>query len=265
MNDFTKRLIPIVQAQIIDAVAQPSFGNLSNDSSQNRTLARIDLTPTTSITDLKVGDTFTIGINIKTFEEVSLNKIALKISFDKTKFSVVDNNPNISGTQIKITNSNFYTENDQDNLANNNDGTITLVISSDEPIDFSEGGEIATITFNAQSSGSSKISVVSGSQGTKLFSDSKSVAYLTSELQLNTKTSSSNTTPTISPTVSITQATALPTPTLLPTISIENRPIEQIPNTSIPDISLIVYFSLGILFVLIGILLSKSTNKKSYN
>jgi len=81
MNDFTKRLIPIAQAQIIDAVAQPSFGNLSNDSSQNRTLARIDLTPTSNISDLKVGDTFTIGINIKTFEEVTLNKIALKISF----------------------------------------------------------------------------------------------------------------------------------------------------------------------------------------
>jgi len=261
MNNFTKRLIPIAQAQIIDAIAQPSFGNLSNDSSQNRTLARIDLTPTTNITDLKVGDTFTIGVNIKTFEEVTLNKIALKISFDKTKFSVIDSNPNVSGTQIKITNTNFYTESDQDNLANNSDGTITLIISSDEPVDFSEGGEIATITFNAQSAGSSKISVVSGSQGTKLFSDSKSVAYLTSELQLNTKTSSGNITPNISPTV--TQITSSPTPTILPTLTIENRPVEQIPNTSISDISLLVYIFIGVIFMLIGLWLSKSSNKNS--
>lgn len=257
MDNFLKRLIPVVKAQSFDAIAQPSFGSISGDDDTVRVLARIDLeTPKNSF---DIGETFTVSIRIRTFEDVSLNRLTLRVLFNPNILSVVDEDPNTSGTQIKLTETSFESPTDSDNSVDNQQGIITLIANSAQPINFSESREVAQIRFNTQTQGSTRVTIQGGSLGSRLFNNTQSVAFTSSETQITVSNIIVDTTPTpttiLTPTIT-TQLT--PTPTPIPQTQPE---ISTIPDTSLEEtIPFIFPIFFGLILLAIGLSLVPKQN-----
>ncbi|MCS7317438.1 MAG: hypothetical protein NZZ41_03835 [Candidatus Dojkabacteria bacterium] len=252
MNNFSLRIIPIVHAQSIDAIAQPSFGTLSNGGIPiDNSLVKIDLE--SQKTTFGIGETFKVKVKLVSQDDLFIDKISLRILYNPNLLSVVDSDPNTTGTQIKILNSNLTLANQNDNNVNALEGIITLIVNVENNINFKGSTEIAEITFNTQAQGLNRIAVQTGSNGTRLIKDSLSIGYTASELQVNI--TNIKITQSVLPTLTNTPTpmpTSLTTPTVTP-VQINNQ--TNIPNTSVSKelVDILVNLFFGILVVLTGL------------
>lgn len=260
MDEFKKFLLPVVKGQVLDAIAQPSFGKLSSGGPNTSVLARIDLDSNKS--NFNIGENFKVKIKITSFEDLFLDRVILRILYNPNILSVVDSNPNVSGTQINVTNPNFSLVSQTDNNVNTLEGVITLILDVQNQINFKSGIEIAEIEFNTQSQGLSRITIQTGSQGSRLVRNAQSVSYTSSELQISV--SNLQSTITISPTtVTPTPTLVLPTPTKEQIQQTPTPVVDVIPETSVNNNMLIFFINLfvGFLILLLGFNLRKKISK----
>src|SRR5690606_1693131 len=114
-------LIPAVNAQELDGLLQPTFGPLELDTGGGTTSS---ITLTASSTNVTVGESFDLDIEIKT-GAFTINEYRIVIDFNPTRLSVVDAENTVSGTQIEFLDTVF--EVDEGDNTVSTAGRITLI------------------------------------------------------------------------------------------------------------------------------------------
>lgn len=240
-------LIPVVNAQELDTIAQPTFGVI-DIGTQGGSLATVLLN--SSSTAVKVGDRFKVTIEVKTNEQ-SINEYKILVDYDATKLSVVDQDSNTPGTQITFLDTVFSVSDPaNDNIASST-GRITLLASTPSGNGFSVNRNVAEIEFQAQQIGAPTIKIVQGAVGTQLLrTNGTALSFTPNEVAV--QISSIEVTPTPEPPVNEE-----------PGNTGGNVDIpEVIPNTGITDALSLLPYALGITLILIGVGLMKQNPKK---
>jgi len=250
------QLIPIVEAQSLDTISQPTFGTITVSGGGGVT-ASVLLTSDKS--SVKVGDTFTVKINVKT-NTLSISEYKIVISYDKSLLSVIDQDTTTAGTQIKLLDDVFtIADPAKDNLVSTT-GQITIDAKTTSGNSFQVNKDVAEIQFQAQAEGISTLKVTQGASGTQLIrSNGNSLTFTTNEVSVQ----SSTTVATNGGGTPINTPTPTPTPTPQP-----SQVVSQIPNTGIKeDITSMSGVFVGLLLVATGLLMAKNklTPKKSRN
>lgn len=246
-------LIPTVDAQTVDASAQPTFGTL-NIGNGSTSLPTVKLVATTN--NVAIGSTFDVEVEITTGTGVNISKYEIVIDYDINHLAVVDAEPSISGTQIKHLDTVFQVSSG-DNTVQTTTGRITLIASTPGNVGVELNRKVARITFQAQSQGTTDLKFFrSGLAGTKLLNTIGTSLDISTQDLLNINiTSSAQTTSTLttsSTTTSVSSTTS--TFTSFPTI----------PDTGIvEDFASNFPVALGFLLIIVGILLSRYRNSIS--
>ncbi len=187
MSEFIQ-LIPIVQAQSLDGVAQPTFGTIEISGGGGVTSSVLISSDKTSV---KIGDTFTVKVQVKT-NSLTIGEYKIVIDYDKSKLSVIDQDTTTAGTQIKLLDDVFTLEDIEKDNNVSSEGRITLDAKTQSGNAFQVNKDVAEITFQAQSEGSPQIKVVQGTDGTQLIrSNGSSLTFTTNEVTVQTNTTSS--------------------------------------------------------------------------
>ncbi len=248
MSNFIN-LIPIIEAQGTDAIAQPTFGPVEGSggsSTGSSILLRSDKT------SVNVGDTFKVTIEIKT-NELDISEYRLVVSYDPNQLTVIDNDPNKAGTQINLLDTLFQAPNAEDNLVTQ--GRITLNTKTVSGNAFRVNRDVAEITFQALTQGSTVIKVETGVSGSHLIRLTGSeLGYTSNEVTVQT---SSAVSPTPTPT-----PTPQPTPVPQPNTTTTGGTTGTLPNTAIGDPGFFGSIIIGLIFIAIGISLKFSREGK---
>jgi len=234
-------------AQVIDATAQPTWGSITTS---NITTQNASITLAASKTNLLVGETTKVSIEIKTNTN-QINEYRIFLSFDPNRLKVIDKDPNTPGTQIQLLDQLYTVTNAAtDNLVTG--GEIKLIAKTPSGNAFQVNRVVAEVEFQAQSNGTTTVQVVQGSgksslvraNGTTLnFSVNSQILTISTEQNQNNNLNNNQS---------------------------SNRNIEQIPipDVTIPDTSIsldaasnISIILLGVLFIATGISLRKDKKK----
>ena len=188
----TFNLIPIVNAQDLDSLAQPTFGNIAVGS-QTGSIASVLLSSTSTST--QVGQKFKVTLEIKTNEQ-QINEYKLAIDFDPAKLTVVDQDSVTAGTQVKLLDTVFTVATPQTNNTVSTTGRITLIANTPSGNGFSVNKNVAEIEFQAQTIGAASIKIAQGSTGTQLTrTNGTALNYTPNELsiQISAQSTTGNT------------------------------------------------------------------------
>jgi hypothetical protein len=170
------KVIPKVHAQA-DAVAQPTFGSI--DIGGGETIAAQVLL-NTSFSSVEVGKQFTVQVEVRT-NEITLNGYNIVVEYDPSILTVVDQNPDISGTQVKLLDPVFNTTSEpEDNFVDIVKGEIFLSASITEGSGLTVNRSVFEVAFQAQSIGAATIKIKEGANGTKLIRPSGQTIRYTS-------------------------------------------------------------------------------------
>lgn len=181
-------LFPIVKAQTIDAAAQPTFGSIDVGGGSTVTASMLLRSDKTSV---DIGEKFIVTVEIKT-NTVTINEYRIVIDFDSTKLQVVDQDPTVAGTQIKLLDTIFTVENPETDNTVSQNGRITLVAKVDSGNPFAVNRDVAQIEFQAQAAGSPTIKIFQDANGSRLIRQSGvGVSYTPNQLTVLVKTATS--------------------------------------------------------------------------
>lgn len=242
-------LIPVVSAQDFDALSQPTFGSIDIGTSNGQAATVLLSSSSTSST---VGSKFKINVAINTGEQ-QINEFKIVVEYDSTKLSVVDQDSNSTGTQIRLVDTVFTVSNPvTDNVATQT-GRITLLASTPSGSSFSVNRNVAEIEFQSQSIGTAGIKVVQGSVGTQLIrSNGAGLDYSPNELSIQILTITEE------PETPVTPEPNTPTTPTTPV----TPPVTEIPDTAITGFEPLIPISLGLFFMLLGLTLISRKVKK---
>lgn len=176
--------IPKVQAQGLDATAQPTFGpvdieglNPVNDSVQFKL--------TTETNTAKIGENFTVDVNINTGQDISISEYQIVIIYNPQEVTVVDQDTSTPGTQIQLVDSLFTVVEPiaDNNYASTTAGKIYLRATGDFPIPVNY--KVAEIVFQSQQIGNTEISLdTTPIEGTRVRRGNTDIAYTSSTLSV---------------------------------------------------------------------------------
>lgn len=178
------RLVPTVQAQGLDAVAQPTFGPI--DLQQTGDSEAVQVRLTTDRTTVAEGSTFTIDVELQTGTNISLDEYQLVFNYDAQRLSVIDQNDSADGTQSVLTDTLFevVTPVADNNYASTTDGEIYLRAAGNFPVTINR--KIAEIEFQAQELGVTElVTDTAPLEGTRMRRGSTDIAYDPSSLTIN--------------------------------------------------------------------------------
>lgn len=164
-KEFQLNLIPKAYAQTLDANAQPTFGVLNLGTNTGAT-ASVSLTA--SNTSVAVGNTVDVDVEIKT-GAFTINEYHIVIDFVTTKLQVVDADSTTAGTQIQFLDSVFSTEDGSNTVSPT--GRITLIAKTPTGNALQVNRKVATIKFQAQSTGTTTVKSISGASGMQLINE----------------------------------------------------------------------------------------------
>jgi altronate dehydratase len=119
-------LVPVVDAQTLDTISQPTFGTI-DVGTQGGAVSTVLLSSTSTAT--QVGQKFKVSVEIKTNDN-QINQYKILIDFDSAKLSVVDQDSATLGTQVKLLDTIFTIANPQSNNSVSNTGRITLIANT---------------------------------------------------------------------------------------------------------------------------------------
>lgn len=231
-------LLPKVYAQS-DSVSEPTFGSIDLGSGTNKS-ASILISSTS--TQVEIGDTFKISVEVKT-NDIPINEYQIRISYDSTVFSVIDQDTNTTGVQVSLLDTVFESGDlEEDNKVTSSE--IVLNASLSESSSLTVNRDVVEITFQAQKTAISTISVVTGTNGSKLIrSNGSTLSYNSNEVSIDVITQSGGDTNYLVD--NNTGGTAS-----------QNPPITTIPDTAITDsLEGSIGLGLGVSLILIGIVL----------
>ena len=184
MPSLQELIIPKVNAQS-DTVAQPTFGTI--DVGGDSVGVSSTVLVSSDKTSVNVGDTVTLRVEVNT-KEIAINEYRIILDFDPARFTVLDQNPDVSGTQVTLLDTIFEVQNPQnENVVQN--GRLTLVAKTESGNSFTVNRDVAEIKLQAQSVGSSIIKIVEGSSGTQLIRQTGfGVSFTTNEVTVGITT-----------------------------------------------------------------------------
>lgn len=235
MDDFNLKnfLIPKVNAQDLDALAQPTFGPLDIGAGNSVNASVLLSSDKTAVEDT---ETFTVTVELQT-NDVNISEYRLVIDFDPTKVSVVeDSDPVTQGTQITVLDDVFQVESPEEDNSVSSVGRILLQLSAPDQA-LTVNRNVAQITFQAQSTGTANISIVEGTVGTQIirqagvglpFSSNEISVEISDEPIDQNQDTTTNTTGDNN-----TTTTGTPSPTTTTTTG--TQPPKVIPDTAITD------------------------------
>ena len=253
MTNILDLLIPVVNAQTLDSVSQPTFGPIEVGT-QNGVVSTVLLSSTSTAT--QVGQKFKVTVEIKTNAQL-ITEYQIVIDFDSSKLSVVDQDTTVQGTQIKLLDQVFTISNPQVNNIVSSTGRVFLVANIPSGTPISVNRNVAEIEFQAQQIGAASIKIVQGSTGTRLTrSNGTTLTYTPNELsvQISATQSNNNNQNTGNQNTGNTGVdTNTGNATQVPVV---------IPNTGIEDFQSLIPVLIGILLIVLGVMLSKTSTKK---
>lgn len=233
--------------QTIDAISQPTFGNINISGGTNQTSSILLNSTSTSAT---IGQRFKVRIEVKT-GTVSINEYKLVIEFDTTRLQVIDQDSTVTGNQVRNLDTIFTVPNPQTDNTVSSAGRITVLARASNPSSLNR--EVIEIEFQAQTTGNAPIRVITGSQGSQLLRSNGSSVPFTSN-QVTITLSSANVSGNTG-----TGTVSAPTTTT----STSNLGTGSLPTTSIGESGGVIGSILGILIIIIGAtILSKQKNNK---
>jgi hypothetical protein len=251
-RELDLNLIPKALAQTLDANAQPTFGLLNLG---NNTGATASVTLTASSTTVGVGGTVDVDVSIST-GAFTINEYHIVIDFTTTKLQVVDAEPSITGTQIKFLDTVFTTQNGSNTVSPT--GRITLIAKTPTGNALQVNRKVATIKFQAQSTGTTIVQSVTGASGMQLINENGvAIASSTNNvtLAINTQSQSS---------ASIPGSTSSQSTTTVTSSSPSSRGGGTIPDTGLAeDLSAFLPVLIGAVLIVLGVTLRRQRpNKK---
>ncbi len=251
-REFDLNLIPKVYGQALDANAQPTFGLLNLG---NNTGATASVTLTASSTTVGVGDTVTVDVEVKT-GAFTINEYRIVIDFTTTKLQIVDAEPSITGTQISFLDSVFTTQGGSNSVSPT--GRITLVAKTPTGNALQVNRKVASIKFQAQSTGSTTITSVAGASGMQLINEN-GVAIANSlnnvTIAITTQGQSS---------ASVPGGTSTNSATTVSSSTTSDAP-GSIPDTGLAeDLSAFVPVIIGAVLISLGIILRRQRPKREH-
>lgn len=258
MPSLKELILPSLSAQQADAIAQPTFGRITV---RGGTQSRANVVLSSDKTSLQVGEKvkFKVAINTGTNQ---ISSYTIVIDFDPSKFSVIDVNPQVIGTQITKLDNTFQFQNEEQNNRVDPSGRIILTAYVQNPVELNK--EVVEFELQAQQAGISKIKIAEGSTGTQLIRQSgATLNYTLNEisLQINSQPGSNNNTNNNNNTSNTTNNNSNNNPNNQQNNLVEQNPGNggttvpgQIPNTSITsDPVSVLLLMLGILLTFIGL------------
>jgi len=243
-------LIPIIKAQELDSLSQPTFGVIDTGN-QGGALATTLLSSTSTST--QIGQRFKVTIEIKTNDQ-QINQYKILVDFDSTKLSLIDQDTTVAGSQIKLLDTVFTVETPAtDNTVSS--GRITLIAGTPSGNGFSVNRNVAEIEFQAQQIGSANIKIVQGSVGSQLVrTNGTSLSFTPNELSVQISAQQ------VVPDVPDPPDPVIPLP-VTPNPGVVDIPT-IIPNTGIEDILPLMPLGAGIVLVSMGVVLLRGNPKK---
>jgi len=172
-------IIPVVEAQSADAVAQPTFGPIQGAGGGTATASVLIKSDKTAI---NVGDTFKVTVTINT-QNLTVSEYRVVVNYDPSALSVVDQDPSTPGTQVNILDNVFQVTNPQtNNVASNGSVVVDAKVNGSNEVPINNR-DVIQITFQAQTAGTTTISVAQGTNGTQLIKlQGTSVAFTQNEI-----------------------------------------------------------------------------------
>jgi hypothetical protein len=222
----------------------------------SETQARAKVMLTSDSTSASVGQLLNVDIQIETgtASGILVSKYSIVVDFDPTKLSVRDADSATAGTQVEFLDSLFQVEPGTNNVTAA--GRITLSAKSPSATSYAINRKVARITFQTLETGTTTISLPSGSTGNQLVNQNGIALPLTLNsvtlsigAQASTSTSAT-TTATVSSGGQTTSSTSSST--------------SVIPNTALSDdILSTAPLLVGVLMLIIGVALRKSKDGKT--
>lgn len=179
------RLIPAVEAQSIDAVAQPTFGPLVLSNTPGGA-NNVQIVITSTQTTVANGNTFKVSIELKTGTDISVDEYQLVLKYNPQRLTVKDKDTGNSGVQSTLTDTLFTipTPVSNNNYASTTAGLIFIRAKGNYPVTINR--KVFEIEFQAQSLGVSEISVdTTPIDGTRIKRGATDIAYNPSSLTIN--------------------------------------------------------------------------------
>lgn len=258
LRQLDLNLFPKVYAQTLDANAQPTFGPLEI-STGTGTQASVSLTA--SSTSVQVGRTIDVDIEIKT-GAFTIKEYRLIIEYDLNKLQVVDDQPTVAGTQIKFLDTVFTVDAGNNTVTNSGStGKITLIARTPTGNALQVNRKVAQIKFQAQSTGNTTVTAVTGVSGTQLINQNgvgipNTPNNLSLSVVANTGTSTSG---------AISSSPATSTAATAGTSTGGSTGVGQIPDTAIgDDLVTLLPFIVGVMLVALGTMLSRHRNAQNH-
>ncbi len=255
MEDLFIKLVPKVSAQSFDALAQPTFGSIDIGGGSSITGSVLLSSDKTSVT---VGERFKVRVELKT-NDVNISEYRVVVDFDPTKLTVIDADPSVNGTQVRVLDEVFTVPNPLDDNTVASVGRIRVRASAPStPLTVNK--DVVEIEFQAQSAGSTGIKVVEGSVGSQIVREAGvGLSYTANEVTIDVTTQTSTTTTGSTTGTTTTGSTAGTTGTTTTTGG------QQIPDTALSDdVISAASVIFGVLFVILGssLVINKSKNNR---
>jgi len=253
-------IIPVVEAQSADAVAQPTFGPIEvggGSTVSSSVLIRSDKTA------VKVGDTFKVKVEIKT-NNITINEYKVVVDFDPNLLSVMDQDSNTQGTQVSLLDTVFQVSNP---VVNNTvlNGRVIIDAKAASGNAFQVNRDVVEVQFQAQASGSATIKLTQGADGTQLTKlEGNSVSFTSNEIttlitsQSGGLSSNSSTSAGFNSSISVIRPSSS---SLLSSISPDNTVIPKTAITDNPE--LLFSLLIGLVLIITGISLTSRKNKNN--
>jgi hypothetical protein len=247
---FEFKIFPIIDAQELDSAAQPTFGPIdigNSTGSQSSILVRSNTTAPI------VGNRFKATVEVKT-NTVLVTEVYIVVEFDQARLSVIDQDTNNTGIQIKLLSSVFeVTDIETDNSVAAGKVKLYATAKSNTPV--AVNGDFAEIEFQAQTAGSTQIRVGTGVDGSYLSRESGTkLNYQSNTVTLNVTTASTSTsTTTTSGTSGSTSTSTTTGSSSTSTSTTGTTGTTTIPNTAVDSPAGIIVVFTGILLIITGI------------
>lgn len=256
MAGLIEFLIPKLQAQVSDAISQPTFGEITAGTGSTTTSSVLLNWENPTV---RVGDTFKVKIEIKT-GDLKVSEYKVVITYDKDFLSVVDKDPASPGTQVTILDT-LLTVQDPSTDNVSADGRISVTAMAASGTDYQINKEVIEIEFQAQRMGATKVQVATAVDGTRLTRlNGQPIAFNVNEINTNIAqavATNPGVQPDTTPTTPVVPVVTTPTPVV-------EAPVTVIPNTAISDSpSFMLSLALGVSFILTGISLMWGKIKKA--
>lgn len=247
MANLIELVVPKINAQA-DAVAQPTFGSINIGGGSGITGQVLLNSDKTSV---EVGERFKVRVQVNT-NDVNIEEYRIIINFDPTKIQIVDADSETQGIQVRKLDTVFSPEEIQnDNVSNNNLGTVKYVAKSSTPVSLNT--EVIEIEFQAQATGRSTIELIEGAAGTQLIRQAgQGLVFTPNRITLEVAQTQNTPDPEPQP---------QPNPQPQPGGNTGTNPVPPvIPDTSISsDLIALLTVMAGMIFVLVGTALSRSS------